>query len=46
MSTSGASWEMVSKHSSKRDPMEPRELRDPAPTDDTDLWVIYSNTIT
>lgn len=38
MSTSGPSWEMVSKHSSKMEPTELRELRaEPTPTEDADL---------
>ena len=37
MSTSGPSWEMVSKHSSKMEPTELRELRAPRPTEDADL---------
>ena len=37
MRTSGLRREMVSKHSSKREPIEPRELRDSAPAELADL---------
>ena len=35
--TSGLSRDIVSKHSSNIDPIEPRELRDPAPAEVADL---------
>ena len=40
MRTSGLRREMVSKHSSRTDPMEPRELRDPIPVEGADLRYI------
>ena len=43
--TSGLSRDIVSKHSSNIDPIEPRELRDPAPAEVADLLIVTHDVI-